>query len=521
MPSNGMIINNLRGRSVEYMVVAGGKRMGSWGAYVPQHRLPITEIIKAREVQGTPTLIPREPLFPRLLPAPPQTHVLPLPKANPADPPGSYANLNAWRNLQREMDDLSEEESELEELSMTISQRGFSFLVPIGKTLTVAEEKNDAEEDEEEEEDSDSTSAASGGPPSGIEDDGENESTQDLDASMEDLDEDGQNSDDDEMDEGDTEELEDSFTYASALTWTITHSRADASQRKPGPLSAQQQQDLVSEGIDNFELPKSLVTKIAKSAVPDNTKLQKEAILSLVKGSTVFINYLAATAHDVAQSKQHKSISASDVLKALELIQLGDLVGPLTDELQVYREQGKNDKGGGSAAAARRASTASTSAHQGQGQGAGTSIVNGKPTTSVSSNSKNKGKEREMVGSIANTPAPATMRTTETLPPPFTSAPLAQSFATATGEDLATAESLTAAINRAADADEDLMEVDDAVVEVERGDDVNADEEEEPDEAEQDEQEEELQDIVAMETQELHEDARSVEQRGARAEYKA
>lgn len=65
---------------------------------------------------GTPTLIPKEPLFPRLLPAPPQTHVLPLPKANPADPPGSYANLNAWRNLQREMDDLSEEESELEEL---------------------------------------------------------------------------------------------------------------------------------------------------------------------------------------------------------------------------------------------------------------------------------------------------------------------------------------------------------------------------------------------------------------------
>jgi hypothetical protein len=34
-----------------------------------------------------------------------------------------------------------------------------------------------------------------------------------------------------------------------------------------GPISAQAQQDLVSEGIDNFELPKSLVTKIAKSAV--------------------------------------------------------------------------------------------------------------------------------------------------------------------------------------------------------------------------------------------------------------
>jgi hypothetical protein len=34
-----------------------------------------------------------------------------------------------------------------------------------------------------------------------------------------------------------------------------------------GSISAQAQQDLVSEGIENFELPKSLVTKIAKSAV--------------------------------------------------------------------------------------------------------------------------------------------------------------------------------------------------------------------------------------------------------------
>ncbi|KAI6140106.1 histone-fold-containing protein [Pisolithus tinctorius] len=112
-----------------------------------------------------------------------------------------------------------------------------------------------------------------------------------------------------------------------------------------GPISAQAQQDLVSEGIENFELPKSLVTKIAKSAIPDNAKLQKETVLSLVKGSTVFINYLAATAHDVALSKQHKSISASDVLKALEMIEFGDLVEKLQEELQIYRDNTKGDKG--------------------------------------------------------------------------------------------------------------------------------------------------------------------------------
>ncbi|TCD61884.1 hypothetical protein EIP91_007788 [Steccherinum ochraceum] len=107
---------------------------------------------------------------------------------------------------------------------------------------------------------------------------------------------------------------------------------------------AQTQQDIASDGIESYELPKSLVTRIARSAFPDNVKLQKEAMLALLKGSTVFVNYIAATAHDVAASKQHKSVSASDVLKALELTQFGDMVDKLQDELQAYRDLQKTDK---------------------------------------------------------------------------------------------------------------------------------------------------------------------------------
>ncbi|KIJ62199.1 hypothetical protein HYDPIDRAFT_115076 [Hydnomerulius pinastri MD-312] len=145
-----------------------------------------------------------------------------------------------------------------------------------------------------------------------------------------------------------------------------------------GPISAQAQQDLVSEGIENFELPKSLVTKIAKSAIPDNSKLQKETVLSLVKGSTVFINYLAATAHDVALSKQHKSISASDVLKALEMIEFGDLVDTLQSELQIYRDNTKGDKG------KKGGADRSTASHKGKA----------KESESASSVARGKGKEK-------------------------------------------------------------------------------------------------------------------------------
>ncbi|EIN06798.1 histone-fold-containing protein [Punctularia strigosozonata HHB-11173 SS5] len=122
-------------------------------------------------------------------------------------------------------------------------------------------------------------------------------------------------------------------------------------RKDAGTVTAQSQQDMTSDGIENFELPKSLVTKIAKSAIPDNSKLQKETVLALMKGSTVFINYLAATAHDIAISKQHKSISASDVLRALELIEFGDMVPMLQGELQIYKDNQKGKKGGASTAA--------------------------------------------------------------------------------------------------------------------------------------------------------------------------
>ena len=42
----------------------------------------------------------------------------------------------------------------------------------------------------------------------------------------------------------------------------------------------------------------------------------------------------SSSAHDVAALKQHKSISASDVLKALETAQFGDIIDKLQDELK-------------------------------------------------------------------------------------------------------------------------------------------------------------------------------------------
>ena len=65
---------------------------------------------------ATPTVIPRTPLFPTLLPKPPQPHPLPLPRHGQRP-----ARLNAIRDLNKEMDDLSDEDEQLEDQVRKVS----------------------------------------------------------------------------------------------------------------------------------------------------------------------------------------------------------------------------------------------------------------------------------------------------------------------------------------------------------------------------------------------------------------
>ena len=58
------------------------------------------------------------------------------------------------------------------------------------------------------------------------------------------------------------------------------------------------------------------------------------AYLSLEWVHNGVIYCASSSAHDVAALKQHKSISASDVLKALETAQFGDIIDKLQDELK-------------------------------------------------------------------------------------------------------------------------------------------------------------------------------------------
>ncbi|WVQ77113.1 hypothetical protein IAR50_006796 [Cryptococcus sp. DSM 104548] len=108
------------------------------------------------------------------------------------------------------------------------------------------------------------------------------------------------------------------------------------------PTPASQQMKANSLGIQDFELPKTTLTKLAKGSIPDNVKMQQDVVLALLRGSTLFISYLTAAAHDQATSRSGKTVTAADVIKAITEMDFGPadaLVPIMEQELAAYRNQ--------------------------------------------------------------------------------------------------------------------------------------------------------------------------------------
>ncbi|KAG0270030.1 hypothetical protein DFQ27_000994 [Actinomortierella ambigua] len=100
----------------------------------------------------------------------------------------------------------------------------------------------------------------------------------------------------------------------------------------------------MSSSIEDNELPKAILTRIMKRALPDNTNIQSNAKLAISKSTTIFINYLAATANEAAHAVNHKIINASHVFKALEMLDLEEMIPELTAQLEAYQKLQKSKK---------------------------------------------------------------------------------------------------------------------------------------------------------------------------------
>ncbi|KAI5322768.1 hypothetical protein PRUPE_6G130500 [Prunus persica] len=111
------------------------------------------------------------------------------------------------------------------------------------------------------------------------------------------------------------------------------------------------------------ELPKAIVRRVVKDKLSQCSKgdgdltLHKEALLAFSESARIFIHYLSATANDICKEKKRQTISADDVLKALEEIEFSEFIKPLEASLK-GKNPGKNaEKSGGKNAGKQKAGT--------------------------------------------------------------------------------------------------------------------------------------------------------------------
>ncbi|CAB4313683.1 unnamed protein product [Prunus armeniaca] len=115
------------------------------------------------------------------------------------------------------------------------------------------------------------------------------------------------------------------------------------------------------------ELPKAIVRRVVKDKLSQCSKgdgdltLHKEALLAFSESARIFIHYLSATANDICKEKKRQTISADDVLKALEEIEFSEFIKPLEASLKGKnpgKNAGKNaEKSGGKNAGKQKAGT--------------------------------------------------------------------------------------------------------------------------------------------------------------------
>ncbi|PWN23093.1 histone-fold-containing protein [Microstroma glucosiphilum] len=120
-------------------------------------------------------------------------------------------------------------------------------------------------------------------------------------------------------------------------------------QQRGGVITESMQKQMGGpEGIDQFELPRAVVTRVAKAELPDSVQIRKDAILAVSKSATIFISYLAAVADEIAKQDSRKTISTQDVLEGLALMEFpAEVQSKLKAELKAYRssqEQTKREK---------------------------------------------------------------------------------------------------------------------------------------------------------------------------------
>jgi len=107
-------------------------------------------------------------------------------------------------------------------------------------------------------------------------------------------------------------------------------------------------------GIE-FEPPLACVRRILKNALPSSTNVGKDASSAFCRACGIFCIYLTACANDVAREHKRQTITANDVLAAVQELDFDEFTPQLKSFLETYRTAEKSKRDAKAAAKASNA----------------------------------------------------------------------------------------------------------------------------------------------------------------------
>ncbi|KAL6706451.1 hypothetical protein ACN47E_005390 [Coniothyrium glycines] len=125
----------------------------------------------------------------------------------------------------------------------------------------------------------------------------------------------------------------------------------------PAPKPASKPKDDDGLSVEDLNLPKSIVQRLAKGVLPPNTQIQKDALLAMSKSATVFVNYLTSCAAEHAQRSGKKTVMPQDVFAAMTELEFAHMLPRLeaevtkftsiqADKRNTYRKKVREEKKG-------------------------------------------------------------------------------------------------------------------------------------------------------------------------------
>lgn len=85
-------------------------------------------------------------------------------------------------------------------------------------------------------------------------------------------------------------------------------------------------------------LPTQAVLRCVKDALPEGIMLKKDSKFATIKAATLFVSYATHMAQEHARNRNHKTITGTDVLGALEDMEMEGFREELEQKMGEYKE---------------------------------------------------------------------------------------------------------------------------------------------------------------------------------------